>query len=163
MAEETRIRLLVVDDEEDLVTYLAKRFTKEGFTVIGCTSGPDAIEAAESQVFDMAVVDLKMPLMDGVEVQRQLKLLQPFLQVVVLTGHGSFDSALESGRSQAFRYLHKPYDFSGLLSILHEAHDARLQAQRKKYQEELEQVMNSGGSSTGILSEIQMLREKYEQ
>ncbi len=160
---ENGIRLLLVDDEKDLVTYLGKRLAKEGFQVSSFTTGAEAIKAAQTQVFDMAVVDLKMPEMDGVEVQRRLKELQPLLQVVVLTGHGSFDTALESGRSQAFRYLHKPYDFSGLLEILHEAHDARRQAQRKQFQKELKESVGDGTSSPAILSTINELRKKYEQ
>ena len=158
------MRLLLVDDEKDLVTYLAKRFAREGFQVSSFTSGLEAIESARTQIFDMAVVDLKMPEMSGVEVQRHLKELQPFVQVVVLTGHGSFGTALESGRSQAFRYLHKPYEFSGLLAILHEAHDAKRRAQRAQYQKELEEtVEGSGISSPAILSQINELKEKYEQ
>ena len=156
------IRLLLVDDEKDLVTYLAKRFSREGFQVSSFTSGSEAIEAARTQVFDMAVVDLKMPEMDGVEVQRKLKELQPFLQVVVLTGHGSFDTALESGRSQAFRYLHKPFDFSGLLEILHEAYDVKRKAQREQFQKELKESVGDGASSSAILSTIDELRKKYE-
>lgn len=157
------IRLLLVDDEKDLVTYLAKRFSREGFQVSSFTSGSEAIEAARTQVFDMAVVDLKMPEMDGVEVQRQLKALQPLLQVVVLTGHGSFGTALESGRNQAYCYLHKPYEFSGLLAILHEAYDARRRAQREQFQTELKEKVGNGASSPAILSQIKELRQKYEQ
>ena len=157
------IRILLVDDEKDLVAYLAKRFTKEGFQVSSFTRGAEAIEAARTQIFDMAVVDLKMPEMDGVEVQRELRKLQSFLQVVVLTGHGSFDTALESGRVQAFRYLHKPYEFSGLLAIIHKAYDVRRRAQREQYQKELEQAIGDGASSTAILSKVTDLRKKYEQ
>lgn len=159
---ENGIRLLIVDDEKDLVTYMGKRFTREGLKVSSFTSGAEAIEAARTQVFDMAVVDLKMPEMDGVEVQRKLKELQPFLQVVVLTGHGSFDTALESGRSQAFRYLHKPFDFSGLLEILHEAYDVKRKAQREQFQKELKESVGDGASSSAILSTIDELRKKYE-
>jgi DNA-binding NtrC family response regulator len=156
------IRLLIVDDEKDLVTYMSKRFAREGFKVSSFTRGVEAIEAARTQVFDMAVVDLKMPEMDGVEVQRKLKELQPFLQVVVLTGHGSFDTALESGRTQAFRYLHKPYEFSGLLEILHEAYDVKRKAQREEFQRELKECVGDGASSPAILSRINDLRKKYE-
>ena len=88
--------------------------------------------------------------------------LQPFLQVVVLTGHGSFDTALESGRSQAFRYLHKPFDFSGLLEILHEAYDVKRKAQREQFQKELKESVGDGASSSAILSTIDELRKKYE-
>ncbi len=160
---ENDIRLLLVDDEKDLVTYLGKRFAREGFKVSSFTSGAEAIEAARTQAFDMAVVDLKMPEIDGVEVQRQLKILQPFLQVVVLTGHGGFDSALESGRNQAHSYLQKPYEFSGLLEILYAAYDVKRKAQREQFQKELKESVGNGASSPAILTVINELRKKYEQ
>jgi len=158
------IRLLLVDDEEELITYLEKRFRINGFEVTGVTSGPKALELAQTQVFDMAVVDLKMPLMDGVEVLKNLKKMQPFLQVLVLTGHGTFDTALESGRSKAYCYLEKPFDFIKLLAILREAYDLKIQQQREKYQEELERLLDRMGTSPQeILEEIRRLRQKYEQ
>ena len=95
MSEKQTIRVLLVDDEETLIEYLSKRLLKQGFTVKAAFSGEEAVTVAKGQQFDVAVVDLKMPGMDGVETQRKLKDIQPFLQCIVLTGHGSIESALE--------------------------------------------------------------------
>lgn len=162
--EDRQIRLLLVDDEAELNEYLSKRFSRDGFMVASFTCGPDALKAAETQAFDMAVVDLKMPLMDGVEVLQRLKKLQPFVQVVVLTGYGSLETALQSGRSQAYRYLEKPYEFDRLRQILLEAHDHRRLLQREQFQREMAALTaENRTSSTELLASIEQLRAKYEQ
>jgi DNA-binding NtrC family response regulator len=158
------IRLLLVDDEAELVHYLEKRFSKQGFDVTGVTSGDQALDIAETQVFDMAVVDLKMPGMDGLEVIRGLKDLQPFLQAVVLTGHGTLDTAFQSGREHACRFLEKPFKFERLVKILREAHDRGRQQLRRQFQEELTQLVNRPGATPHeILEETRRLRDKYRQ
>ena len=78
MVSKTDIKVLLIDDEETLVEYLSKRLLREGFTVKATFSGEDAVEAAKNDTFDVAVVDLKMPGMDGVETQKRLKRAQPF-------------------------------------------------------------------------------------
>ena len=80
MSEKQTIRVLLVDDEENLIEYLSKRLLKQGFTVKAAFSGEEAMAVAKDQHFDVAVVDLKMPGIDGVETQRRLKDIQPFLQ-----------------------------------------------------------------------------------
>ncbi|MBW2109547.1 MAG: response regulator, partial [Deltaproteobacteria bacterium] len=67
------MRVLLVDDEENLIEYLSKRLLKQGFTVKATFSGEEAVDAAKEEHFDVAVVDLKMPGIDGVETQRRLK------------------------------------------------------------------------------------------
>ena len=69
----SKIKVLLVDDEQELVTYLSKRLVARGFSVVGATSGEQALEAAAAQAFDVAVVDLKMPGIDGIEALRRLK------------------------------------------------------------------------------------------
>ena len=110
MSEKSDIRVLLIDDEETLVEYLSKRLLREGYLVKATFSGEEAIEVANNDDFDVAVVDLKMPGMDGVETQKRLKKIQPFLQSIVLTGHGTIDTALESGKENAFKYLLKPIE-----------------------------------------------------
>ena len=118
MTEKSGIKVLLVDDEETLLEYMSKRLVREGFTVKTSLSGKKGLERANSEMFDVAVVDMKMPGMDGIETQRALKKIQPFLQCIVLTGHGSVDTALESGQEDAFRYLLKPIDYDNLVKII---------------------------------------------
>ena len=78
-----------IDDEETLLEYMSKRLLREGFNVKAASSGEEALQAARKEHFDVAFVDFKMPGIDGVETQKGLKKIQPYLQCIVLTGHGS--------------------------------------------------------------------------
>ena len=157
------IRILLVDDEQELVDYLAKRLRKKGHEVVGVTSGKEAIEQVTTQIFDVAVLDLKMPEMDGIEVLKHLKEAQPYLQVVMLTGHGSMDSALESGRHDAFRFLVKPYEFEGLQETLDEANAQKKKDQRQAFQDELRELIAHTTEPHELMHETNRLRKYYEQ
>ena len=157
------IRILLVDDEQELVDYLAKRLRKKGHEVVGVTSGKEAIALVTAQIFDVAVLDLKMPEMDGIEVLKHLKEAQPYLQVVMLTGHGSMDSALESGRHDAFRFLVKPYEFENLQETLDEANASKKQQQKKAFQDELKDIIAHTTEPHELMHETQRLRRDYEQ
>jgi DNA-binding NtrC family response regulator len=156
-------RILLVDDEEDLVTYLAHRLLKKGFTVTATTSGADALAAVERQTFDVAIIDLKMPQMDGIEVLARLKAVQPFLEAIMLTGHGSTESALEAGQLQAFRYLIKPYDYDELLALINAAHTKKREELAAKFQAELQKVVDGGETGLEIAEATEKLRREYEQ
>ena len=95
---ERTINVLMVDGEEDLLTLMARRLSKRGMDVATATSGVEALELASRRRFDVAVVDLKMPGMDGVEVMQRLREVQPFIQTIMFTGHGTTESALEAGK-----------------------------------------------------------------
>lgn len=158
------IRILLVDDEQELVDYLAKRLKKKGHLVVGVTSGEAALEQVGSNIFDVAILDLKMPQMDGIELLTLLEQAQPFLQPIMLTGHGSMDSALESGRHQAFRFLVKPYEFEGLLDIIVDAHAHRVAQLNETYKRDLARVMAEHSSEPHeLLRETALLKKKYEQ
>jgi DNA-binding NtrC family response regulator len=161
MNDRPSIRVLLIDDEEILLEYMSKRLLKKGFTVKCAFSGEEAVEAAQQEHFDVAVVDLKMPGMDGVETQKRLHKIQPFLQCIVLTGHGSIDSALESGQQDAFRYLLKPLEYDTLVASINEAYEKKVQLVNEKFQEEVEDIHRSGLGAKGIKKAIDKLRKKY--
>ena len=165
MSEETRpaIRLLLVDDEEDLVTFLAHRLRKRDIEVTVALCGEDALAAAANQTFDVAIVDLKMPDIDGITVMERLKERQPFSEVVMLTGHGSHDSAWEAGRLQAFRYLLKPYDFDELLTVIREAATQRRRRLQLEFEQKLADLMAGTTSARDLIEESDKLRREYEQ
>ena len=161
MDDHPSVRVLLIDDEEMLLEYMSKRLLKKGFTVKCTFSGEEAVEAAQKEHFDVAVVDLKMPGMDGVQTQKRLHEIQPFLQCIVLTGHGSIDSALESGQQDAFRYLLKPLEYDTLVASINEAYEKKVQLVNEKFQEEVEEIHRSGLGAKGIRKAIDKLREKY--
>ena len=114
-----RIKILLVDDEPDYLEVLKKRMGKRGFSVTPVKSGTEAIQEARRQSFDVAVVDLKMEDMDGIEVLKILKVMDPELAVIILTGHGSEQAAREGMALGAFDYLTKPCELDDLLARIH--------------------------------------------
>jgi DNA-binding NtrC family response regulator len=116
------VRLLLVDDEEGYVNVLSKRMTKRNMRVAVALSGSEAIQALRKEDFDVAVVDLKMEDMDGIEVLKVLKKMEPELSVIMLTGHGSEKAAREGIEFGAFDYLTKPCDLDDLVAKIREAY-----------------------------------------
>jgi DNA-binding NtrC family response regulator len=115
------IKLLVVDDEGELAYTLAERLRLRGFEAEGVTSGEEAIEKVREAGFDAVVLDVKMPGLGGLGVIRQLKAIKPAMPVIMITGHGSRESALEGEQAGAFRYLMKPVQIDTLVQIIREA------------------------------------------
>jgi DNA-binding NtrC family response regulator len=158
-----RLRLLLVDDEEDLVTFLAHRLRKRDIDVTMAISGNEAISAAVELKFDVAVVDLKLPDIDGIQVIEQLRESQPFIEVLMLTGHGSHESAWEAGRLMAFRYLMKPLDFEELHKNIIAAWETRLTRMRSEFEAKLETIMLNTTSPRELIRQSNELRREYEQ
>ncbi|MCD4741087.1 MAG: response regulator [Desulfobacteraceae bacterium] len=124
------MKLLFIDDEQTFLKYLAKRLALDGFTVKTTFSGEEGIKVAASEDFDVAVVDLQMPGINGIEVQKRLKELQPSLPCIVLTGHGTVENALECGKYNAFKFLSKPIDMDILINTINEAYNHRLEKEK---------------------------------
>jgi len=124
------MKLLFIDDEQTFLKYLSKRLVLDGFSVKTTFSGEEGVDIASKEDFDVAVVDLQMPGIDGIEVQRRLKDLQPNLPCIVLTGHGSVENALESGKYNAFKFLSKPVDMDTLIETIKAAYDFRIQQEK---------------------------------
>jgi DNA-binding response OmpR family regulator len=115
------VRLLLVDDEVGYLEVLSKRLSRRGFEVTAARSGAEAIRALRDRDFDLAVVDLKMEDIDGIELLKILRQMLPGLKVIMLTGHGS-ERAARDGLSQgAFDYLMKPVDLELLVERIRAA------------------------------------------
>ena len=119
------IRLLLVDDEKGFVDVLSKRMAKRNIRVTKAYSGTEAIQALRRHDFDMAVLDLKMEDMDGIEVLKIFKKMDPGLSVIMLTGHGSEKAAEEGIKYGASDYLTKPCDFEELVKKINETHKSK--------------------------------------
>jgi len=119
------IRLLLVDDEAAFVAILAKRLSKRDMAVTTACCGTDAIQALRRHDFDVAVLDLKMEEMDGIEILKIFKKLDPKMEVIMLTGHGSEQAAREGIEYGAYDYLTKPCELEDLMKKIKEAYKAR--------------------------------------
>jgi DNA-binding NtrC family response regulator len=124
------IKLLVVDDEPDYLDTLGERLEAHGFDVTTASNGADAIAAARRGGFDIALLDLRMPEMDGVELMKTLREEHKFLEVVILTGYASIDAAVECTKAGASDFVSKSCDLEELLEKLKTAYASRL---KKKF------------------------------
>jgi DNA-binding NtrC family response regulator len=161
MNNKTNITVLLIDDEETLVKYLSTRLLREGFTVNASYSGEEALEVACNKDFDVAVVDLKMPGMDGVETQKRLKRIHPFLQSIILTDRGALDSALENGKQDVFKCLLKPIDYENLVQTIREAYKKKIESEQSNIGEEAEETCRPGRETSGMKSAVNKLCKIY--
>mgnify|MGYP006299248935 CR=1 FL=1 len=119
MAErEHQYRLLIVDDADVLRESLKDLFLDEGYIVSEACSGAEALSLLAAEPFDVMLLDMKMPVMDGVEVMRRVHRDYPELAVIVMTGHASLDSAITAVRTGAWDYIVKPFDYEDLVTAV---------------------------------------------
>ena len=140
----------MVDDEVKFLESISKRLGLKNFDVTTAVNGKEAIESAEKGFFDVAVVDFQMPGMDGAQVLRTLKEKHKYLEIIMLTGHATVDSAVECTKLGAFKYLEKPYDFENLVETIQEAYEARLKKKFEHNQKRMEEIQKLSISSSPL-------------
>ena len=140
MSNEYKIKLLLVDDEVKFLESISKRLELKNFDVTTAATGKDAVESAENGFFDVAVVDFQMPGMDGTQVLKTLKEKHKYLEIIMLTGHATIDSAVECTKLGAFKFLEKPYGFENLVEVIKQAYEARLKKKFEHNQKRIEEI-----------------------
>ncbi|BDG61071.1 sigma-54-dependent transcriptional regulator [Caldinitratiruptor microaerophilus] len=123
MADEPRV--LIADDEDAFRELLVQRMQRRGWRPVGAADGHEALAALAEQEFDLAVVDIRMPGPDGLEVLRRAREMQPALEVVILTGHGTIETAIQAMKEGAYDFLTKPCNLSELDLVLQKALERR--------------------------------------
>jgi len=114
--------ILIVDDERPFGDVAAQRLRQRGFAAVAVTSGTDALKRLEdTNAIEVVLLDLKMPLMDGIATLQMIKKGHPLVEVVMLTGDATIDSAIEAMKSGAFDYLLKPFDIDQLIDKINTA------------------------------------------
>jgi DNA-binding NtrC family response regulator len=114
-------RVLLVDDETIFTKNMSKLLKNRGYTVTAANSGDAAIRELEQNPADVIVLDLKMPGMDGITTLKEIMKLGLFTETLILTGHGSIDSALEAMKLGAYDYLTKPCEIDELVAKIESA------------------------------------------
>jgi len=130
-------RALVVDDEQEFLETLVNRLGKRSIDTSGVRSGEEALELMKKKLFDVVVLDIRMPGgMDGIEALREMKKIQPLAEVILLTGHASVETSIEGMKLGAFDYLLKPVKLEELLTKMAQAfekknaHDQKIRTAR---------------------------------
>jgi DNA-binding NtrC family response regulator len=117
--------ILFTDDEEMLRTVMAKELARMGYNVTCCGNGDDTLKTLQERDFDVLIVDMNMPVMNGIEVLKRVKELEPATEVIILTGQGTIESAVQAIKSGAYDYLTKPCRLSELDALLQKALEKR--------------------------------------
>jgi DNA-binding NtrC family response regulator len=125
-------RLLMIDDEEAFVAALGQRLTHRNITVLAAYSGEEGLKKLdENPDADVVLLDVKMPGIDGIETLRRIRATHPLVEVIMLTGHATVETAIEGMRLGAFDYLKKPADIEILLQKVQQACKKRHEHQQK--------------------------------
>ncbi len=124
--------MLLVDDEDDFRTTLANRLKLRKIDVTDAASGNEAIELVKQKSFDVAVIDVKMPGIDGIETLKQIKQIKPAVEIIMLTGHASIESGMEAMKLGAYDYVMKPCDIDELLIKTGDAYQHKLLKEKEK-------------------------------
>jgi len=121
----------MVDDEADFLETLIKRLKKRGLEVSGVKNGQEALKVLHERSFDVVILDVKMPGMDGIEVLRHIKEEFPNVEVIMLTGHANVEVAIQGMELGAFDYLMKPMDIDELVFKVEDAHKKKILKEKK--------------------------------
>lgn len=152
-------RILIVDDEEDLRSILTQRLVRRGYEIMEAGTAQEGIELLQENIFESVLLDIRLPDGDGLQLLQEMKKRQPDLQVIMLTGHGTLESAIEAMKAGAYDYLTKPCNLSELEITLQKALE-----QRKLLVENtgLRQVVHRQNSEPHIIGDSEKMRSLKE-
>ena len=133
-------KILIIDDEEANVRVLSMSLRSDGHEVVSAFSGEEGLAVFQREHPDLVLTDIKMPGMDGIEVLQKIKALQPDMEVIIITGHGDIDNAIEALKFGASDFINKPIRDEVLTVAIQRAEEKRdIKLQLKEYTDNLEQ------------------------
>jgi len=145
MTEELKAKVLLVDDEVDFLKTLAERLEARGLRVSTAASGETAVANADTEEYDLIVLDLSMPGIDGLETLSRIKARQPNAEIIILTGQGSIKTSIEAMKLGAEDFIQKPVNISELLEKISEAKDKRMLVLQSKSIKDIEKILHTRG------------------
>ncbi len=157
------LRLLVVDDDDQLRATLIRRFQREGMEVVGAASAEGALASANHDRFDVALLDLHLPGKSGIELLAELKALQPEIEALMLTAHGSIETAILAMKRGAYDYLTKPFHLPELEIYIRKAYEKVQLARRERQWVEQIGFESSRYRLIGSSPSMQRVRELIEK
>jgi len=138
-------KVLIIDDEQEFTEALAERMTNRGMDVSTSSSAIEGLKSVEEKSFDVVVLDLQMPEMDGIETLKILKKKNPELQVILLTGHATVEKGIEAMKLGAMDLLEKPADLTTLTEKIKKAQAKKIILVEKKSEERIKEIMETRG------------------
>jgi DNA-binding NtrC family response regulator len=138
-------RILLVDDEVDFTENMTKLLENRGYLVTAVNSGDSAIKALQQDKYDVMVLDLKMPGMDGITTLKEVGKLQLFTETLILTGHGAVDTALEAMKLGAYDYLAKPCEVDELVEKIEGAWEKKDTKEKEHLRKTIDGIVEGKG------------------
>ncbi|HEX8096412.1 MAG TPA: sigma-54 dependent transcriptional regulator [Pyrinomonadaceae bacterium] len=152
-------RILVVDDEPMMADSLRQNLVEEGYTVDTAPSGAEAIELFDRGGHHLAICDLQLPDMDGLEVLRHMKDARPSTEVIVVTGYGTVARAVEATKAGAFYFVEKPFDFDQMLPLVEKALERR---ELRAEAESMRRQLSTRAEYFNIIGSSKPMQQIYE-
>ncbi|MBW1896067.1 MAG: response regulator [Deltaproteobacteria bacterium] len=140
-------RILIVDDEKEFVETLAQRLTIRDYDVTTAFSGEEAVETVKGYNFDVVILDVLMPGMDGIEALRAIKEMKPLIEVIMLTGNATVESAVEGMKLGAHDYLMKPCETEELIEKVNKAYERKAEQDERIRAVKVADIMSSPRSA----------------
>ncbi len=153
-----KIDLMLVDDDADFRETVARRFMRRGFQVQEATHGEQALQLADLRQFDVVVLDMVMPGMSGIQVLEQLKLKHPECEVILLTGQGTIETAVQAMKLGAYDFLTKPFPLAELEVLIEKAYERR---QLRKENVQLKAVLKREQATPEIIGKSGAMQEVF--
>jgi DNA-binding NtrC family response regulator len=153
-----KIDLLVVDDDREFRETVARRFVRRGYQVQEAIHGEEALQLAERRQFDVIVLDMVMPGLSGLQVLERLKSSHPDCEVILLTGQGTIETAVEAMKLGAFDFLQKPFPLADLERLIEKAYDRR---QLRKENSQLKEALGRTQRAPEIIGKSPAMQELF--
>src|SRR3989338_7209305 len=118
-------RILAVDDEQGLRDLLSYELSSRGYLVVTAVDGFDAVQKVQQERFDIVISDITMPRMDGIRALEEIKKIDPDLEVIMATGFGTIETAVQSMKKGAYDFVQKPYEMEEMEAVIHRALEKR--------------------------------------
>ena len=138
-----KTRILLVDDEEQFVQALSERLTLRGYEVTISLSGEEALEKVKHYNYEVVILDVAMPGLDGVATLREIKKLKPVTEVIMLTGHATVETAIEGMKLGAMDYLVKPCDTEELVTKINKAYQRKAEQEERIREAKVKEIISS--------------------
>jgi DNA-binding NtrC family response regulator len=138
-----KTRILLVDDEEEFVQALSERLEIRDYDVTKSYTGDDAVEKIKHYNFDVVILDVLMPGMDGIEVLKEIRRIKPLTEVIMLTGHATVETAIEGMKLGANDYLMKPCETEDLVNKINRAYNQKKEHEERIREAKVKEIISS--------------------
>jgi DNA-binding NtrC family response regulator len=136
-----KINILLVDDEQDFLEMFSERLLARGFSVFSAQSGEEALARVREGGIDVVILDVQMPGMDGIAILHEIKRIEPLVEVMLLTGQASVQTAVNGMKAGAFDYIMKPADMVELVEKLTNAYGRKAEQEERIRNAEIQRIM----------------------